>query len=68
VILEINKLINSDFDILNNIGWLLYNRADQNGGLAKEELNELLQIVTIEEMEKECKVAYDKGFNDAICE
>ena len=65
--LELDILINSEFDMLKQIGWLLYNREDQNGGLNKEELNELLHIVTVEEMEKESREAYEEGFNDAIC-
>lgn len=67
MILEINKLINSEFDILKKIGWLIYNREDQDGGLDKEELNELLQIVTDEEVHREYKIGYDEGFNDAVC-
>lgn len=68
MLFDINKLISSEFNMLNKVGWLLYNREDQNGGLNKEELNELLHIVSIESMEKEYQQAYDEGFNDAVCE
>ncbi|MFO1442938.1 hypothetical protein KDN24_06870 [Bacillus sp. Bva_UNVM-123] len=68
MLFEINKLIGSEFDMLKRVGWLLYNRFDQHGGLEIEELNELLHIVSIEEMEKEYRLAYDEGFNDGVCE
>lgn len=68
MLLEIQRLINSEFDMLEKVGWLLYNREDQVGGLSKDGLNELLQIIREEEMYKECKLWYDEGFNDAICE
>jgi hypothetical protein len=64
VILETQKLINSDFDMLKKVGWLVYNRENQEAGLSKDELNELLQIVSDEEMEKEYQIAYNEGFNE----
>ena len=66
MILEINKLISSDFNMLKKLGWLLYNRQDQNGGLTKDELNELLHILSVEEMEKEYQMAYDEGLDDGV--
>lgn len=42
---EIEKLINSSFSILEELGWLLYNRKDQNDGLDKDELDDLLRIL-----------------------
>lgn len=42
---EIEKLINCSFSILEELGWLLYNRNDQNGGLDKDELDDLLRIL-----------------------
>jgi hypothetical protein len=66
--LEINKLIDSEFEMLRKLGWLLYEREDRNGGLNLEEVYKLLHIVNVEEMEKEYKAAYDEGFDDAICE
>lgn len=68
MILDTNKLIESEFDILKKVGWLIYNREDQEGGLNKNELNDLLHIVTVNEMEKEYQQAYDEGFNDGFCE
>lgn len=68
MLLEINKLINSDFGMLKKLGWLLYDREDQIGGLTKEELYKLLHIVSIEEVEKEYQEAYNEGFNDGVCE
>jgi hypothetical protein len=65
--LDINKLINSESDILKRIGWLLYGREDQKGGLNQEEIYKLLSIISVEEMEKEYKAAYEEGFDDAIC-
>lgn len=66
MILEINNLIDSDFDMLKKLGWLLYDRKGK--GLNEEELDKLLHIVTVEEMEKKYHAAYDEGFNDAVCE
>ncbi|MBL4951096.1 hypothetical protein JK635_02425 [Neobacillus sp. YIM B02564] len=37
---EINKLIDFDFSMLKKLGWLLYDREDQNGGLNQEAYNE----------------------------
>lgn len=68
MILEINKLIDSDFNMLKKVGWLVYNRENQVGGLTKDELNQLLHIVTIDEMQKEYQSGYDEGFDDAVCE
>lgn len=65
---EVEKLINSSFSILKELGWLLYNRKDQNGGLDKDELDSLLRVVSVESMEKEYKAAYDDGFNDGVSE
>ncbi|MFS1518599.1 hypothetical protein V1503_19360 [Bacillus sp. SCS-151] len=65
MILETQKLINSDYSILNKVGWFLYNREDQQGGLSKEEIDDLLHILCNEEMEKELRTTYDKGFADA---
>jgi hypothetical protein len=62
--LEINKLITSEFKMLKELGWLLYNREDQNGGLTLNEVHKLLKAVTVEELEKEIKDSYDEGFND----
>jgi hypothetical protein len=61
--LEINKLITSEFKMLKELGWLLYNREDQNGGLILNEVHKLLKAVTAEELEKEIKDSYDEGFN-----
>ncbi|MGD6876943.1 hypothetical protein [Bacillus infantis] len=61
---DINNLIDSEFKMLSKIGWLLYNREDQHGGLTAEEVYELLQIINEEEMENEYQQAYDEGFND----
>lgn len=63
---EINNLIDSEFKMLKRVGWLLYNRENQHGGLTRDELSELLQIVRVGEMEKEYQEAYDEGFRDGI--
>ncbi|WP_219620072.1 hypothetical protein [Bacillus sp. T33-2] len=68
IVLEINNLINSEHKMLRDFGWLLYGRQNQDGGLTKEELNELLQIVTVENMENEYQTAYNEGFNDGVSE
>lgn len=62
--LDINKLINSDFEMLKKLGWLLYHREDQNGGLNLEEIHNLLSIVTVGAIEK----VYENGFSDGISE
>lgn len=62
--LEINKLIDCNFDMLQQLGKLIYNRENQDGGLTVNELDELLRIVTVEEMDKEYQEAYDQGFNN----
>lgn len=62
--LEINKLINSEFNILQQLGKILYNRENQNGGLTFNELDDLLGIVSVEELEKEYQEAYNEGFYD----
>lgn len=64
---EINKLISSEIDILTKVGWLLYNREDQNGGLSKNELDDMLRILTVEEMGRELQASYDEGFDDGYC-
>ena len=60
--LEINKLIDSEFIMLNKLGWLLFHRNDLKGGLDANELNELLKIVNEGEMES----VYTEGFNEGL--
>lgn len=62
MILETNKLINSDFDMLKKLGWMLYNREDQDGGLTKEELNALLHIIN----ENSIDEIYREGYNECL--
>lgn len=70
MILEINKLISSENEYINKIGWLVYNREDQNGGLSKNELTELLEFLTplnfedieYEQFEKGKQEGFDEGY------
>ncbi|MEK4824494.1 hypothetical protein NSS71_08040 [Niallia sp. FSL W8-0951] len=66
--IHIQKLINSDYEILEKFGWLLYNREDQNAGLSQEEVYELMKILNEDTMEKEYRAAYEEGMSDGICE
>ncbi|GEM_PF-6470801 len=62
MILKVNKLMDSNWKCLNKLGWLFFNREDQNGGLNKEELEQLLDIIDNETI----KEIYDKGYRDGI--
>lgn len=68
MVLDIQKLIASEFDMLNKLGWLLYNRDNQDCGLSKDELYKLLHIVNEEEIYKEYKTGYDEGLQDGVCQ
>lgn len=59
-----NKLISSDFEMLRKLGWLIYDREDQDGGLTTDELEELLKIVTEDEMQRICQEAHNEGFEE----
>lgn len=62
VILKVNKLMNSHHECLHKLGWLIFNREDQNGGLSLDELERLLDIIdhdTIEEI-------YNDGYRDGL--
>jgi flagellar biosynthesis/type III secretory pathway protein FliH len=61
MILEINQLINSGDKYISKIGWLIYNREDQNGGLNKQELEELLGLLTPLNIEDIIDKHYEKG-------
>ena len=64
MILEINQLISSHHEIVSKLGWLLYGREDQNGGLNKNEVEELMKLVNDSSVEKILSGAYDEGFNE----
>jgi ATP-dependent RNA circularization protein (DNA/RNA ligase family) len=72
VILEINKLIESDYDSISKVGWFLYDIQDRNTGLTQEELIHIVSLLGFKdldaEMEREINDAYDNGFNDAKSE
>ena len=62
MILDINKLCESEFGILRDLGNLLYNRENQDGGLTKDEVCSLLDIMNkskLEEFYKEYREGYD---------
>lgn len=72
---DINKLINSENEHLRKIGWLLYDREDQDGGLNNDELDNLIHIlndfneddfdsILAEEYEKGYQEGYNDGAND----
>lgn len=52
--------------MLRDLGLLIYHRKDQKRGLDESELHDLLRIVSIEEMEKEYRKAYERGFEKGI--
>jgi hypothetical protein len=52
--------------MLRDLGLLIYNRKNQKGGLDESELNDLLRIVSVEEMEKEYRKAYELGFEEGV--
>jgi hypothetical protein len=64
MIYEINKLINSEFEPIQKLGWLLYNREDQNGGLTKEEVYKLIEIFADGDFEEILEEQYLEGFKD----
>lgn len=66
MILETQKLVNSHYKMLRELGRLVYHRQDQKGGLNVSELNELLHIVSVEEVEKLFGKAYEEGFEKGI--
>ncbi|WP_442636504.1 hypothetical protein [Rossellomorea marisflavi] len=66
MILETQKLQNSHYKMLRDLGVLIYHRKDQKGGLDESELHDLLRIVSVEEMEKEYRKAYERGFEEGI--
>ncbi|AJA41428.1 hypothetical protein AXJ14_gp109 [Geobacillus virus E3] len=61
MILEINKLINSGDKYISKIGWLIYNREDQDGGLNKQELEELVELLAPLNFEDIFDEYYEKG-------
>lgn len=73
MILEINKLMNSDYTYFKEIGMFFYFR-DLDKGLSKDEVNELLEKLTDyngleEEIKKEAfesgyKAGYEQGYED----
>lgn len=67
MILEINKLINSGDEYISRIGWLIFNREDQNGGLNKRELEELLELlVPLDSLEDILDEHYEKGVQEGF--
>lgn len=66
MILETQKLCNSNYKMLRELGRLVYHRQDQKGGLNESELNELLHIVSVEEVEKLLDKAYERGFEEGV--
>jgi hypothetical protein len=66
MILETQKLHNSHYKMLRDLGRLVYYRQDQKGGLNESELNELLHIVSVDEVEKLFGKAYEKGFDAGV--
>lgn len=66
MILETQKLCNSNYKMLRELGRLIYRRQDQKGGLNESELNELLHIVSVEEVEKLLNKAYECGFEEGV--
>ncbi|WJV20800.1 hypothetical protein QU593_10320 [Rossellomorea marisflavi] len=66
MIFETQKLQNSHYKMLRDLGLLIYNRKDQKGGLNESELHDLLRIVSVEEMEKEYGKAYERGFEEGV--
>lgn len=67
MILEINKFINSGDKYISKIGWLIYNREDQEGGLNKRELEELLELlVPLESLEDMFDMYYEKGVQEGF--
>ena len=65
--IEINQLIASHHDVVSMLGWLLYNRVDQNGGLNKEEVEQLVKIVNDDSVRKIFDFGFDEGFEEGIC-
>lgn len=70
---NINKLINSENEYIKQIGWLLYDRQDQNGGLNNDEVDKLVSVLLdmSEEsidmlLEKEYQEGYEEGYNDGL--
>jgi hypothetical protein len=66
MIIETQKLHSSHYKMLRDLGRLVYHRKDQKGGLNESELNELLHIVSVEEVEKLFGKAYEKGFDAGV--
>jgi hypothetical protein len=66
MILETQKLLNSHYKMLRDLGRLIYHREDQKGGLNVSELNDLLHIVSVEEVEKLFGKAYEKGSDEGL--
>lgn len=77
MILEINKLMNSDYTYFKEIGMFFYSR-DLNKGLSKEEVVDLLEKLADydgleEEIEKEAfesgyRAGYEQGYEDGNVE
>lgn len=64
MMLEVNKLIESEYELLNKVGLLLYGREDQNGGLNKEEIYELVKVINDESVTE----IYKEGYNSCLSE
>lgn len=64
MMLEINKLIESEYELLNKVGWLLHGREDQNGGLNIEEVYELVKMINDESATE----IYKEGYNSCLSE
>jgi hypothetical protein len=68
VILEINKLIESDYDSISKVGWLLYDIQDRNTGLTQDELVHIVSLLGNSDIDKELEKEYDRGFDDGQAE
>lgn len=71
--LEINKLIESEIDEINKIGWLLYDKGI-NDGLDKEATEQIIELLanitderdyTDSDFEKAYQEGYDEGYDAA---
>lgn len=66
--LEINKLINSTYKPLQELGWLLYDASLKANELSlkDEDIHRLMEIFSESRFEEIERNSYEEGFDDAI--
>jgi len=68
LIYDIQVLKGSGYEVLKKLGHLLDDREDQDGGLNKEEVYELLKIVNESSIDNIHRKAFENGMHEVLCQ